>query len=350
MVSVLTAITGRHVGFGSLAFINTGDALDFEVDVDGFFLARNPASVDRLLDGKHRVQVFQGTGQVRTEVYAREVTIAEGKVATVSFALEKAKEPAPEVLVRTVYLESGSDTPAMMKIKGGTPAKRWSYGPVADFYMSQTEITQTQYRKIMDKNPSAFNGGNLPVENLSWHDAIEFCNALSRREGLEPAYTLEDKDVVWNTKANGYRLPTEAEFAYASRGGAESGDRKYPGRDEIGELAWIKGNSAGKTHYVAGKKPNELGFYDLAGNVSEWCWFGAQPDKKGELPDRIVGEFFNTFHPKKFTRYPNNKACVAMGGSYLNDDPSSFTIGKITHNKLIEEVRATGLRVCRNAE
>ena len=133
-------------------------------------------------------------------------------------------------------------------------------------------------------------------------------------------------------------------------GGAESGDRKYPGRDEIGELAWIKGNSAGKTHYVAGKKPNELGFYDLAGNVSEWCWFGAQPDKKGELPDRIVGEFFNTFHPKKFTRYPNNKACVAMGGSYLNDDPSSFTIGKITHNKLIEEVRATGLRVCRNAE
>ncbi|HOT63313.1 MAG TPA: SUMF1/EgtB/PvdO family nonheme iron enzyme, partial [Treponemataceae bacterium] len=223
MVSVLTAITGRHVGFGSLAFVNTGDALDFEVDVDGFFLARNPATVDRLLDGTHRVQVYQGTGQVRTEVYAQDVTITEGKTATVSFALEKAKEPAPEVLVRTVYLESGSDIPTMTRVRGGTPAKRWSYGPVADFYMSLTEITQTQYRKVMDKNPSVFNGVNLPVENLSWYEAVEFCNALSRSEGLELAYALEDKDVVWNTKANGYRLPTEAEFVFASLGGAEGG-------------------------------------------------------------------------------------------------------------------------------
>lgn len=353
MISVLTAITGRHIGFGSLEFVNTGDALDFEVDVDGFFLARNPSVVDRLPDGTHRVQVFQGTGQVRNEVSAQDVTIVEGKPVKVSFALEKAKEPAPEILVRTVYLESGSDTPTMTKVRGGTPAKRWSYGPVADFSMSLTEVTQTQYRKIMDKNPSAFNGVNLPVENLTWYDAIAFCNALSVSEGLEVAYTFEDKDVVWNTKANGYRLPTEAEFVYASRGGADGGRFKYPGGDEIGELAWGMWNSSGKTHYVAQKKPNEFGFYDLGGNVSEWCWLGAKRNKKAELPEKIVGEYFITYDVYK-NRLPSNKACVMMGGSYLNDNPESFEIGKNLSTKLTEfwdpRKNGVGFRVCRNAE
>lgn len=116
---------------------------------------------------------------------------------------------------------------------------------VSDFYMSVFEVTQAEYQAVTGSNPSAFSGEDLPVENVSWLDAIAYCNARSELEGLEPAYTIEGQTVTWNRSANGYRLPTEAEWEYACRE---------------------------TTVAVGSFQPNAWGFYDMHGNVGEWVW------------------------------------------------------------------------------
>ena len=139
--------------------------------------------------------------------------------------------------------------------------------PNKEFVMSKTEITQSVYKAIMGMNPSYFKGDSLPAEEVSWYDAVEFCNRLSKKAGLEPAYSIHGKDVEWNRNADGYRLPTVEEWQCAAEDGYE-----YSGSDNLDEVGWYRGNSGGKTHPVAQKKPNNYGLYDMSGNVCEWSW------------------------------------------------------------------------------
>ncbi|MCF7913108.1 MAG: formylglycine-generating enzyme family protein [Candidatus Cloacimonetes bacterium] len=144
---------------------------------------------------------------------------------------------------------------------------------LSSFFIGQYEVTQDEYEELMGNNPAHDYGvgDDYPVYRASWNDAVEYCNALSERKGLTPCYNLEDYSCDFS--ANGYRLPTEAEWEYAARGGVNWTDNyKYSGTtDNLNDYAWYNDNSGSQTHEVGIKEPNQLGIYDMSGNVSEWC-------------------------------------------------------------------------------
>ncbi|WP_461256864.1 SUMF1/EgtB/PvdO family nonheme iron enzyme [Treponema sp. R80B11-R83G3] len=199
----------------------------------------------------------------------------------------------------TITQQSASISANMVRIQGGTftmgsptnePGRSSNevqhQVTVSSFYMGRYEVTQKEYKEIMETNPSDFKGDNLPVENVSWYDAVEYCNKRSQKEGLTPAYTRNGDNVTWNRGANGYRLPTEAEWEYACRAGTTTAYNT--GAIINDNTGWYSTNSGYKTHPVGEKPANTWGLYDMHGNVWDWCWdwygnysSGSQTDPMG---------------------------------------------------------------------
>lgn len=175
---------------------------------------------------------------------------------------------------------------------------------LSDFYISKYEVSQKEWTAVMGNNPSKFKGENLPVETITWYDCVEYCNKRSLKEGLKPYYNIDKTktdpdnddsrdDIKWAITiiegANGYRLPTVMEWEYASGGGRMSKSYTYSGSNDIDKVALYWVNSGDKiltgvwswgavqqnnckTKPIGSKAPNELGIFNMSGNVREWCW------------------------------------------------------------------------------
>lgn len=200
---------------------------------------------------------------------------------------------------------------------------------LSDFCLGEFAVTQDLWAAVMGENPAANKGERLPVEQVSWFDAVVFCNRLSLETSRQPCYKtpagqiygltptkkwgLPNKgEVPCDFTANGYRLPTEAEWEYAARGGAANHARSgmYAGGDLLEQVGWYDNNSDNQTHAVGLLLPNALGLYDMSGNVWEWChdWYDAyngKPEKNPRGPEkgtsRVLrgGRYFN---PTRYCR------------------------------------------------
>ena len=198
----------------------------------------------------------------------------DSAIATASYTIEL--PPVPE---NFVFVQGGTIYPAEGIFTDGLT--------VSDFWMDKYELTNAEWEAVMGSG----GGDTYPHAYVSWFRAIEYCNRRSLQEGLTPCYSYltygtnpDDWPYGWNTYYNnhvnvscdwnapGYRLPSEAEWEYAARGGLQTHGYTYSGSNDLNAVGWYNGNSGGSSHPVGQLAPNELGTYDMSGNLLEWCW------------------------------------------------------------------------------